>query len=83
MTKKCDSLFFKEKVARFYKFNDLISFKLNISQASNLLYESLEKNSEDLISYIRTNKQNKNVLCSYDGSILDLEKYYLKKNNVK
>ena len=78
MTKKCDSLFFKEKVARFCKFKDLISFKLNISQASNLLYENLEKNSEDLISYIRTNKQNKNVLCSYDGSISDLEKYYLK-----
>ena len=40
-------------------------------------FEDLSKNSEKLISYIRPNKTNKNVLYSEDGTMLSLEKKYL------
>ena len=68
----------KEKISKFYKYKNLISFKLNIKHASNILYEDLNKNSEKLISYIRPDKTNKNVLYSEDGTMLSLEKKYLK-----
>ena len=77
MTKNCDRVFLNEDIANFYKYKNFISFKLNIKEASNLFYEDLKKNSENLISYIRTNKANKNVLCAYDGTIANLEKSYL------
>jgi len=78
ITFKCDKLFMKEKISKFYKYKNLISFKLNIKQASNILYDDLNKNSEKLISYIRPDKTNKNVLYSEDGTMLSLEKKYLK-----
>ena len=77
MTKNCDKVFLKENVTNFYKYKGLISFKLSIKEASNLFYTDLKKNSENLISYIRPNKLNKNLLCSYDGTISRIEKYYL------
>jgi hypothetical protein len=64
----------KEKISKFYKYKNLISFKLNIQQASNILLEDLSKNSEKLISYIRPNKTNKNVLYSGDGTMLVFRK---------
>ena len=82
MTKNCDRIFLKENIANFYKYKNFISFKLNIKEASNLFYMDLKKNSENLISYIRTNKANKNVLCVYDRTISNLEKLYLKRNNL-
>ncbi len=74
----CDKLFMKEKISKFYKYKNLISFKLNIKQASDKLYEDLNMSSEKLISYIRPNKRNKKVLYSEDGTMLSLEKKYLK-----
>ena len=74
MTKNCDKIFLKEKIANFYKNKDFISFKLNLNEASNLFYKDLKENSENLISYIRPNKKNKDVLKS--NIILNLEKYY-------
>ena len=68
----------KEKISKFYRHKNLISFKLNIKQATDILIEDLSKNSEKLISYIRPNKNNKNVLHSGDGAMLSLEKKYLK-----
>lgn len=76
MTKTCDVLFLRENIANFYRYKKFISFKLNIKEASNLFYIDLKNNSEKLISYIRTNKLNKNILCGYDGSITQLEKSY-------
>ena len=76
MTKTCDKLFIKENIAKFYRYKNFISFKLDIKEASNLFYMDLKSNSEKLISYIRTNKINKNILCGYDGSITQLEKSY-------
>ena len=78
VTFDCDKLFMKEKVSKFYRYKNLISFKLNIRQASDILIEDLSRNSEKLISYIRPNKINKNVLHSGDGTMLSLEKKYLK-----
>ena len=49
----------------------------NTKRSSNILFEDLSKNSEKLISYIRPNKTNKNVLYSEDGTMLSLEKKYL------
>ena len=76
MTKACDKIFIKENIANFYRYKNFISFKLNIKEASNLFYIDLKNNSEKLISYIRKNKLNKNILCGYDGSITHLEKSY-------
>ena len=76
MTKTCDEVFLRENIANFYRYKKFISFKLNIKEASNLFYMDLKNNSEKLISYIRTNKPNKNILCGYDGSITQLEKLY-------
>jgi|MDSV01.2.fsa_nt_gb aminoglycoside N3'-acetyltransferase len=78
VTFDCDKLFMKEKVSKFYRYKNLISFKLNIRRASDILIEDLSRNSEKLISYIRPNKINKNVLHSGDGTMLSLEKKYLK-----
>lgn len=77
ITFNCDKLFMKEKISKFYKFKNLISFKLNIQQASSMLFDDLSKNSEKLVSYIRPNKTNKNVLYSEDGTMLSLEKRYM------
>ena len=52
-------------------------FEIAISSIQNRI-EDLSKNSEKLISYIRPNKNNKNVLHSGDGTMLSLEKKYLK-----
>lgn len=78
ITFECDRLFMKEKISKFYRHKNLISFKLNIKQATDILIEDLSKNSEKLISYIKPNKNNKNVLYSGDGTMLSLEKKYLK-----
>ena len=48
-----------------------------MKQATDILLEDLNKNSEKLISYIRPNKKNKNVLFTGDGSQQFLEKKYL------
>ena len=79
MTSNCDKVFLKEGISNFYKYKNFISFKVNIKEASNLLYSDLKNNLENLISYIRPNKRNKNLLCSYDGTISKIENYYLNK----
>ena len=77
MTKNCEKIFLRENIANFYNYKNFISFKVNIKDSSNLFYMDLKKNSEKLISYIRPNKTNKNVLCNTDGTISRLEKSYL------
>ncbi len=79
MTNNCDKVFLKNGVSNFYKYKNFISFRVNIKEASNMFYSDVKNNSEKLISYIRPNKPNKNLLCSYDGTISSIEKYYLKK----
>jgi len=79
MTSNCDKVFLKNGVSNFYKYKNFISFRVNIKEASNMFYSDVKNNSEKLISYIRPNKPNKNLLCSYDGTISSIEKYYLKK----
>ena len=76
-TFECDKLFLKEKISKFYRYKNLISFKLNMKQATDILLGDLNKNSEKLISYIRPSKKNKNVLYTGDGSQQFLEKKYL------
>lgn len=75
MTMNCNKIFLKQKIAKFYKYKDFINFKLNIKEASALFYEDLKKNSEDLISYIRPNGKNKNILLS-NITTPNLERYY-------
>jgi aminoglycoside N3'-acetyltransferase len=79
VTKNCDKLFLKENVTKFNNYKNFISFKLNIKEASKLWYSDIKTNSEELISYIRPNKPNKNLLCPYDGTVTSIEKYYLNK----
>ena len=76
MTINCDEIFLKKNIAKFYRYKNFISFKLKIYQASNLLIKDLKKNSENLISYIGPNKNNKNILRPHNNSISNLEKYY-------
>lgn len=78
VTFDCDKLFLKEKISNFYRYKNLINFKLSIKQASELLLDDLKKNSDRLISFIKPNKINKRVLFNQDGTMLSLEKKYLK-----
>ena len=77
ITKECDKVFYQKNIASFCKYKNIVSFKMNIKEASNLFYDDLKKNSERLVSYVRHNKPNKNVLCATDGSISNLERHYL------
>ena len=81
MTKNCDKIFLKKKIANFYRYKNFISFELNINKASGLFYKDLKNNSEDLISYIRPKIENKNILRANNDTISNLEKYY--RNNKK
>ena len=77
ITKECDKVFYKKNITSFCRYKNIVSFKMNIKEASNLFYDDLKKNSERLVSYVRSNKPNKNVLCATDGSISNLERHYL------
>jgi aminoglycoside N3'-acetyltransferase len=81
MTKNCDKIFLKKKIANFYRYKNFISFELNINKASGLFYKDLKKNSENLISYIRPKIENKNILRPDNDTISNLERYY--RNNKK
>jgi len=81
MTKNCDKIFLKKKIANFYRYKNFISFELNINKASGLFYKDLKNNSEDLISYIRPKIENKNILRANNDTISNLERYY--RNNKK
>ena len=76
MTRNCDKIFLKKKIAKFHKYKNFISFELNINKASDLFYKDLKKGSEDLISYIRPKIENKNILRPNNDTISNLEKYY-------
>ena len=84
ITKKCDMLFFKKKIAKFFYLDGLICFKLNLKNASKVIIKSLKAKSEKLVSYIRIGEfeKNKNVLCNENGMLYDLEKKYLLKKKM-
>ena len=69
----------QNNIAKFEYQNGLICFKLNLRKASNLILKSLNKNSKNLVSYIKTGKEHKNktVLSNDDGTVFNLEKKYL------
>jgi aminoglycoside 3-N-acetyltransferase len=76
ITKKCEKFFIKNNLANFYKYKDFISFKLNIKNAANVILEDMKKNSENFVSYIRPNSNNKENFCTNDNSMYELEKKY-------
>ena len=84
ITKKCDKLMFKYKIADFLYTGDLICFKLNLRRASNLIINSLKKNSKDLLSFIKIGEafKNKTILGNDNGSVFKLEKHYLLKKKI-
>lgn len=79
ITKKCDKLLFKYKIADFLYIGGLICFKLNLNRASNLIINSLKKNSKDLLSFIKIGEtlKNKTILGNDNGAVFNLEKKYL------
>ena len=84
ITKNCDRIFFKYNLAKFEYQNGLICFKLNLKKASNLILKSLNKNSKNLVSYIRVEKKlnNKTILSAEDGTTFKLEKKYILKKKL-
>jgi aminoglycoside 3-N-acetyltransferase len=84
ITKNCDRMFFKKNIAKFKYQNGLICFKLNLKKASSLILKSFNKNSKNLVSYIKIGKEhiNKNILSPEDRSTFNLEKKYLLKKKM-
>ena len=84
ITKNCDKIFFKHNIAKFEYQNGLIYFKLNLKKASNLILKSFNKNSNNLVSYIKIGKEHKNktILSGDDGTTFNLEKKYILKKNI-
>ena len=76
ITKKCDKIMFKLKIADFLYHNGLICFKLNLNKASKIILKSIKKNSNDLLSFIKIVEtfKNKTILCNDNGAVFDLEK---------
>ena len=63
-TKTCDDLLLKKKITRFYKYNKLICFKLDIKKSSKLILEDLRNKVPKLVSVMKKNKKN-NEIISY------------------
>jgi aminoglycoside 3-N-acetyltransferase len=84
ITHKCDRIFFKKNIAKFEYESGLICFKLNLKKASNLILQSLNKNSKNLVSYVKADREykNKTVLSNEDEKIFNLEKKYLLKKKM-
>jgi len=84
ITKKCDKIMFKLKIAHFFYINGLICFKLNLNKASKLILKSIKKNSNDLLSFIKIGEtfKNKTILGNDNGAVFDLEKKYLLKKKI-
>jgi aminoglycoside 3-N-acetyltransferase len=77
ITKKCENFFLKNDITQFYKYNDFISFKLNINKACNLILDDMKRNSEKFVTYIRKGKNNINNLYIGDNTMSNLERKYL------
>ena len=77
ITKSFDKYIFKNKFLKFFKYEKLISFKLNIKKCSSIISEDLLKEKPDFVSFIKKNKKNIDIIS--DKNINNLEKKYLKK----
>jgi len=62
ITKTCDNLLLKKKFARFYRHKKLICFKLDIKKSSQLLLKDLKNKVPKLVSVIKKNKKNYNII---------------------
>ncbi len=75
ITKECDKLLFKKKISLFYKYKELICFKLDIKKSSKLILRDLRNKVPKLVSVIKKNKKNDDII-SYEN-VDFIEKKYL------
>ena len=74
-TKTCDNLLFKNRFVQFYKYKQLICFKLDIKKSSQLILKDLKNKVPKLVSIIKKNKKNDNIISH--RNIDFIEKMYL------
>jgi aminoglycoside 3-N-acetyltransferase len=73
ITLDCERRLSRKKISKFYRYKKLISFKLNIKEASKEILNNFKKS----ISYVPLKKKNNKVLDS--KNTLKIEEFYLKK----
>lgn len=74
ITFKCDEIFFKKKIFKFFRINKLISFNLNLKKASNLVLNDLKRKKPTLVSF-SNNKNKKHNVLDFSNVIKVEEKY--------
>lgn len=75
---ECDKVFLDKKIFKFFKFNKLISFNLNLKKASELILKDLKRKNPRLVSYTNKNKKKHNVLDF--SNVVRLEEKYQRMN---
>ena len=75
ITKKCDLFLFKKKFFQFYKYKNLICFKLDLKKSSKPIIKDLRNKNPELVSVIKKNKKNDDII-SYEN-VDFIEKKYL------
>jgi aminoglycoside N3'-acetyltransferase len=73
ITKHCDDFFVNEKIVTFFKHKSLLSFRMDLNTASEVIINDLKKGSEKFISYARDNIPDKNKHILYGKNLLNFE----------
>jgi len=73
ITKHCEEFFVNEKIVTFLRNRRLISFKMNLNLASEIILNDLKKGSEKFISYARNSIHDQNKHILYGKNLLDFE----------
>tara|TARA_Y100000816_G_C26105812_1_gene587621 strand:+ start:1334 stop:2206 length:873 start_codon:yes stop_codon:yes gene_type:complete len=76
ITFKCDKIFFKKKIFKFFKINRLISFNLNLKKASRIILNDLKRKNTTLVSFSNNKNKKHNVLDF--SNVIKLEEKYQK-----
>lgn len=79
ITFKCDQIFYKKKIFKFFKYNRLISFNLNLKLASKIILKDLKSKRPELVLFTNKNKNKKKVLDF--TNVIKLEEKYQNLNS--
>ena len=74
ITFKCDEIFLKKKIFKFFRINKLISFSINLQKASRLIMIDLKRKKNTLVTF-SNNKNKKHNVLDFPNTIKIEEKY--------
>ena len=74
ITFRCDEIFFKKKIFKFFRINKLISFNIDLKKASKLILNDLKRKKNTLVSFSNYKNKNHSVL-DFPNTIKLEEKY--------